>query len=162
MDSHDTLVLIAEIAVGLAGFSSVVVALDNRAVRDWSAVRRFNLRILLQVSAVAIFFSLFPLIFERVIEPPTSWRWACAAYGMVHLIDAGTFALRLPIGADLAPRVTSRAGVLIALCQLSVAALGSLQACEVTYLIVLVWHLSVAALGFALLVYSSDGAGGGP
>jgi hypothetical protein len=162
VESHDTLVLIAEIAVGLAGFSSVVVALDNRAVRDWSVVRRFNLRILLQVSAIAIFFSLFPLIFERVVEPPTSWRWACFAYGTVHLIDVGTFALRLPIDAEFPPRLTSRMGVLIALCQLLVATLGSLQACEVTYLTVLVWHLSVAAMGFALLVYSSDGATGSP
>lgn len=36
------------------------------------------------------------------------------------------------------------------------------SACEMTYLIVLVWHLSIAALGFVLLVYSSDGAGGAP
>jgi len=35
MPSHDTLVLIAEVAVAIAGFSSVVVALDNRAVKNW-------------------------------------------------------------------------------------------------------------------------------
>jgi len=51
MESNDALVLIAELAVAIAGFSSVVGALDNRAVRTWSPFRRHNLRVLLQVSA---------------------------------------------------------------------------------------------------------------
>ncbi len=33
MTSHDTLVLLAELAVAIAGFSSVVVALEAREVR---------------------------------------------------------------------------------------------------------------------------------
>lgn len=159
MQSHDTLVLIAEIAVGLAGFSSVVVALDNRAVRDWSVDRRFNLRILFQVSAMAIFFSLFPLIFERVIEAPESWRWAIAVYGAVHLLDVSTFAVRMPAEIGFGPRFTATGGILLSIGQLAAATLGSFLVCEIVYLVVLVWHLSVAAMGIALLVYSSDGAG---
>jgi len=159
MASHDTLVLIAELALGIAGFSGVVVALDNRAVRDWNMNRRFNLRIMLQVSAIAIFFSLFPLIFERMIEPPGSWRAAVALYGVVHLLDVSTFALRIPPGLEFGPRLTARLGVAIALAQVLTAVFGSLQVCEVAYLLVLVWHLGVGAMGFAVLVYSSDGAG---
>ena len=96
MESHDALVLIAELAVAIAGFSSVVVALDNRAVRDWSPFQRHNLRILLQVSALTIFFALFPLIFQRAMAGPASWKWALGVYGVVHTIDVSSFIRRLP------------------------------------------------------------------
>ena len=57
MENNDALVLIAELAVAIAGFSGVIVALESRSVRSWTPLQRRNLRLLLQVSAVAIFFS---------------------------------------------------------------------------------------------------------
>ena len=155
--SHDTLVLIAELAVAVAGFSSVIVALESRGVRYWSALQRFNLRVLLQVSALAIFFSLFPLILERLVEPPASWRWALSVYGLVHLIDVSSFMWRTPPETGHVHRIFQRIGLLASLASLLVAAFGSLLACEVVYLSVLVWHLAVAAMGFVLLVFGSSG-----
>jgi hypothetical protein len=152
--SHEALALVAEVAVALAGFSSVVVTLENRGVSAWTAIQRFNLRILLQVSALAIFFSLFPLILERVASPP--WRWALSIYGAVHLADVSSFILRRPPQATATHRVTSYLGLLISLVSLAVAALGSPLAAEVTYLGVLVWHLAVASMGFAFLLFDDD------
>ena len=70
MPSNDILVLVAELAVAIAGFSSVVVALGRRPVAEWLPGEQRNLRILLQVSAIAILFSLFPLILQRAISTP--------------------------------------------------------------------------------------------
>lgn len=154
MESRDTVVLIAELAVAIAGFSAVVVAVESRSVRNWSEIQRFNLRILLQVSALAIFFSIFPLIFERVVAPPSSWRWALWLYGFVHLADVSSFLFRSPRNAPVAVKIPMFTGFSMALASLAVAAFGSLLAAEVVYLSMLVWHLAVAAFGFAMLVFS--------
>ena len=125
MESNDALVLIAELAVAIAGFSSVVVALDSRAVRDWTPFQRHNLRILLQVSALTIFFALFPLIFQRVVDNPSSWKWALGVYGLVHTIDVSSFIRRLPKDLPTANRVLPFVGLLVALASLAIATLAS-------------------------------------
>jgi hypothetical protein len=153
MTSHDTLVLVAELAVAVAGFSGVIVAVENRSVASWPDLQRFNLRVLLQVSALAIFFSIFPLILERVIPQPASWRWALWVYGIVHLVDVASFMLRSPAGVGALHSFLQRVGLLVALSSLLVAGLGSLLFAEVFYLGALVWHLGVAAMGFALLLF---------
>ena len=96
MLSTDVLVLIAELAIAIAGFSSVVVALDNRAVRNWDPFQRHNLRVLLQVSALTIFFALFPLILQRAFNGESFWNWALGVYAVVHLVDVTSFLGRLP------------------------------------------------------------------
>ena len=153
MTSHDTLILIAELAVAVAGFSSLVVALQRRDVRNWDAIQRLNLRILLQVSAVAIFFSLFPLLLERVVPQPTSWRWALWVYGLYHVVDVSSFILGSPPQVQIMHRVVQAIGLLIAIGSLIAAAFGSLLVAEVYYISMLIWHLGVAALGFALLIF---------
>jgi hypothetical protein len=159
MTSHDTLVLLAELAVAIAGFSGVVVALEARRVSEWSASRRFNLRVLLQVSALVVFFSILPLILERAIAQPASWRVALWAYGLVHLADVSSFILRRPPGVVGFRRIAQLVGLCFAVGSLSVAAFGSPLHSEVTYLSMLVWHLAVAAMGFASLLFDESDAG---
>jgi hypothetical protein len=159
MTSHDTLVLIAELAVAIAGFSGVVVALEGRGVGEWSATQRFNLRVLLQVSALTIFFSIFPLILERAIEQPVSWRIALWAYGLVHLADIISFIAIRPPGVVGIRRVAQLVGLALAIVSLSVAAFGSFLATEIFYLSMLVWHLGVSAMGFASLIFDDSGRG---
>ncbi len=120
-------------------------------------IQRFNLRVLLQVSALTIFFSIFPLILERVVAQPASWRWALWVYGLVHLTDVSSFILRRPPEMKDRQRVTQHIGLALALTSLAVAALGSLLLAEVVYLSMLVWHLGVAAMGFALLLFGGSG-----
>ena len=152
MESHDALVLIAELAVAIAGFSSVVVALDNRAVRMWSPSRRHNLRVLLQVGALTIIFSLFPLIFQRVIADPVGWQWALAVYGAVHAIGVSSFIWRIPEDLPTANRLLPFVGLAVAVASLVVAYLASPLVAEIFYLCSLFGHLSIAAMGFAFLV----------
>ena len=54
--STDTLTAIASISIAIAGFSGVVVALTGGAAGSFGPVERLNFRILLQVSALALFF----------------------------------------------------------------------------------------------------------
>ena len=152
MPSHETLVLIAEVAVAIAGFSSVVVALDNRAVKNWTDFQRHNLRVLLQVSALTIFFSIFPLIFQRVIDSPDSWKWALGIYAAAHAIDVSSFIRALPADLPTANRILPFVGLSLAIASLFVAWLASPLIAEVLYLCNLVWHLGIAAMGFAFLV----------
>ena len=156
MTSHETLVLLAELAVAIAGFSGVVVAIEARRLSEWSASRRFNLRVLLQVSALVVFFSILPLVLERVIEQPASWRIALWAYGLVHLADVSSFMLRRPATVVGLRRVAQIVGLALAIGSLGVAAFGSLLLSEITYLSMLVWHLAVAAMGFASLLFDDS------
>ena len=159
MESQDALVLIAELAVAIAGFSSVVVALDNRTVKDWTPFQRHNLRILLQVSALTIFFALFPLILQRAVEGPSLWKWALGVYGVIHTIDVSSFIRRLPKNLPTANRVLPFVGLLIALASVSIAIFAPPLAAEVAYLCSLVWHLGIAAMGFAFLVLGEPAGG---
>ena len=138
--------------MAIAGFSSVVVALNNRAVRSWTAFQRHNLRVLLQVSALVIFFSIFPLVFQRVVVSPYSWKWVLGIYAVVHLIDVSTFIRKLPKELPTANRILPYFGLSLAVVSIFVAWLASPLVAEVLYLCNLVWHLGIAAMGFAFLV----------
>ncbi len=150
MPTNDILVLVAELAVAIAGFSSVVVAIGRRPVADWSPGEQRNLRILLQVSGIAILFSLFPLILQRGIDTPAFWNLALAVYGFAHALDVSTFLFRpIPGESQIPPAI----GLTLALFSIAVAALGSATFAEVTYLSVLVWHLGIAGMGFVFLIF---------
>ena len=92
--STGTLTVIASIAVTIAGFSGVVVALTGKTTDSFDAIERLNLRILLQVSSFALLFSLVPLIVHRAVDSETAWRVSMLLYGFVHILDAGFFMLK--------------------------------------------------------------------
>ena len=155
--STATLSVIASIGVAIAGFSGVVVALTGRTADSFGVSERLNLRILLQVSAFAILFSIVPLILNRAMDSDTAWRLAMLIYGLIHVADAGFFTmktrrLRAP---SLPQRFAPLIGLSIAISQVLIALLAPVIAVEVAYLIVLVWHLGIAGMGFAHLVFSS-------
>ena len=155
--STDTLTAIASISIAIAGFSGVVVALTGGAAGSFGPVERLNFRILLQVSALALFFSLLPLILHRAFEPISAWRISMLLYGVAHLVDAGFFVL-MTRSAHAPSRMQNLApvlGISIAACQLMVGAIGSMITIEVMYLLVLIWHLAIAGMGFVKLVFAS-------
>lgn len=160
MLSGDLLVVIAELAVAIAGFSSVVVALDSRAVRDWNPARRYNLRVLLQISALAVFFALLALFLERATEGSGFWNWALGAYGIAHLLDAGSFIRRQPADLPMVNRMGPYVGILLALVQCLVAVLAGLRPAEMVYLASLIFHLGGASMGFGMLIFGRSDSGG--
>lgn len=155
--SAATLSVIASIAVAIAGFSGVVVALTGKTTKSFSALERLNLRILLQVSAFALLFSLIPLILHRALESATAWRLSMLLYGFVHLVDAGFFTVRSVRleSASTVQRLAPAAGFAIAIVQITLCFFGTISLVEVTYLFVLVWHLAIAGMGFVNLIFAS-------
>jgi hypothetical protein len=161
--STDTLTVIASIAIAIAGFSGVVVALTGKSTGDFSRVERLNLRILIQVSSLALFFSLLPLILHRAFEPAAAWRISMLFYGAAHLADTTFFVLRTRSSKARSrlQKLTPLIGFGMALSQLIIGTLGSIVLVEVVYLFVLVWHLAIAGMGFINLVSASRDAGAG-
>ena len=155
--SSNTLTVIASIAVAIAGFSGVVVSLTGRTAGSFSAVERLNLRILLQVSAFALLFSLLPLILHRALEPASAWRVSMLMYGFVHIADAGFFVLKTQrvSARSRLQRLAPTIGFGIAVAQIALGFFGSISLVEVAYLLVLVWHLAIAGMGFVNLIFAS-------
>ena len=157
VQSTDTLTVIASIAVTIAGFSGVVVALTGKTAERFDQAERLNLRILLQVSAFALLFSLIPLILHRVLPLDLSWRVAMLLYGSVHVIDAGFFVLKTGRlqAPSMAQKLAPLVGLTIAVGQLIVGAMAPIGWVEVFYLLVLLWHLGIAGMGFINLTFAS-------
>jgi len=119
-------------------------------VRSWAPLRRRKLRILLQLGGLALFFSLLPLLTYRWAGNPSFWRWALGCYGVVHLADLSTFLFWQPEGAWRAPVYP---GVVFALLQLALAALGGVWTIETMYMVSVAWHIAGAAMGFVFLIW---------
>lgn len=159
--STDTLTAIAGVAIAIAGFSGVVAALPGQSADNFGPLERLNFRILIQVSALVLFFSILPLILHRAFDPNDAWQFSMIFYGLVHLIDSAYFANRA-MNTNAPSRIQKTApiiGLLIATTQLIVGVYANIILVEVVYLFVLLWHLAIAGMGFLKLVFSSHGNG---
>jgi hypothetical protein len=80
----------AQIAVAIAGFAGVVVAVRNESVHDWGRVEKFWLRLLLVNSILPLTFSLVGLLFLAINPvPPATWRW-CSGMAALFLLPYAT------------------------------------------------------------------------
>lgn len=89
MQSHDVASTIAEVAVGLAGFSGLALVLGRRSDR-LTSIEKYRLILLLTPSLLALFLAVAPLaLLETGIRPAVLWR---AASGFQALICLGLVA----------------------------------------------------------------------
>jgi hypothetical protein len=72
--------------------------------------------------------------------------------GAQRRIDVSSFIRVLPAGLPAANRILPYIGLALAAVSIFVAWLASPLVAEVLYLCNLVWHLGIAAMGFAFLV----------
>ena len=93
MEAEGILTTLAEVAIAIAGFSGIVVALQNRTV-DWSETDKLRFSALLQVSFESVFFSFVPIVLY-LMHPsePFVWRWSSGLW-LVYI--ACTVAYRVP------------------------------------------------------------------
>ncbi len=153
MESSEFILTIAGLALGLAGFSGVIVGLNPTPLSQWDPVDKLNFRVLVQVAAVAAFFSLLPFPIHVVFEEERAWRIALLIYGIFHAIDVSTFVLRYPKNTPPINLRIGFVGCLVATLQIVIAFLGGATIIEATYLLGLMWHLCVSFFGFVTLVY---------
>jgi len=125
MQSSELLLTIAQIAIGLAGFSAVIVTLNPKPIREWDVTDRLNLRLLVQVSFVVLFFSLLPLILAIPLEVEDSWFYGLWLYGIYHIVDVSSFLLGMTKATPSIFRLTAFIGVSVAASQVGVALLGT-------------------------------------
>ena len=144
---------IAQIAVALAGFSAIIIALNPKPIHDWELPEQVNIRLLIQISIVVIFFALIPSLL--VISMPINdvWRYSLLGYGLVHTADAGFFLFLKSKFAPTIFRFAATLGLLVGLAQIAVAWLGHDIARESMYVFTLLWHLSIIFMAFILLLY---------
>lgn len=89
MEGAGTLEAIAELAVGVLGFSGIVVALGRRASGEWTALDRRRFFSMIFVGAVVIILSLLPFpLYHAGLRGGVLWGWASAAGGAVALLFA--------------------------------------------------------------------------
>jgi hypothetical protein len=153
VSAHDYLITVAQIAIAIAGFSSIVEALSTRHMNHWTDEERYKFRLLLQVSAVAMFSALLPMILVQILDEPTAWRVALLIYGVVHLMDIGSFVIKLPAGVPSFVKITLGIGLTIIFSQLFIAISNQSSLVVFIYLVALAWQLFIAFLGFAMLLY---------
>ena len=153
MQSTGLLFTIAQIAVGLAGFSAIIVTLNPRPIREWEDTDRLNLRLLIQISIYVIFFSLLPPLLSIPLDNHLVWLCALWGYGLIHIADAGFFLMNLTRDMPSLFRNAAICGVIVAMAQLLVAWQGNDIARETMFVFVLIWHLGVVFMAFVLLLY---------
>ena len=82
-DPVETLRILVEASVAIAGFSGVVVVFGRRATGEWSELERTRIRNLLGTSFTVLFLSLVALLLlHSGIEPKTTWRVGSAAWSV--------------------------------------------------------------------------------
>lgn len=81
MQPSEALSTAAQVAVTLAGFAGIVVVFRPNSIREWSALDKFRLQLLLANSTLPLADALFALLLLAVDPPPSSiWR-CCSAFG---------------------------------------------------------------------------------
>lgn len=154
MDSvSDTLLTLAEIAVGLAGFSSVVVIFKRREGGSWRLedADRFNGMILHAVAAVLL--CLVPMVLE-VFTGAGHAQWV-AASGLLGLQVAGHSAAIVALSSTgpIARWAVLGTGLAVAALQgANALGLGAPPRAG-PYVVGVVWHLVLAGGLFVALVW---------
>jgi len=83
-DPVETLNLLVEAAVAVAGFSGVVIILGRRAIGEWSQIERERFLNLLLTSFMVLFLSLLALVLLHAGTPAaTTWRIGSGLWSII-------------------------------------------------------------------------------
>ena len=165
----ETLSLVAELAIALAGFASIVAVLGRGHGRDNVAMDAARVGGMLEYSLLAAAFALLPaVLFHAGLSENSTWRLCSALFGVSNIIYLTTVLRRLsrirayPLGRGhgfFNPSSASWLALGLALqipavALLFAAAAGWLARPEAAYLWALYVYLCMSALLFLRLVRS--------
>lgn len=153
---RDALLAIAEIAVGITGFSGLIGILTHRERLERTSIEFYRLRWMLDYSLIALGLSLLPfLVFAAGLSEESSWRLSSA-------LAFGGFIVYLPVNRDFLAEFRKRANAperMMGMVDLALQAVlvGNafgfpFKASALPYLGVVYWNLFGAALGFVRLI----------
>lgn len=112
IDVTNALLAVAQVAIGLAGFSAILVALSGKP-HQWTPVDAFRIRLILACSFQSVFLSLIPVALAFFSLPEsTVWKVspliiAIATFADVLLVLSGVYRLSRPERAVLKTAVVS-------------------------------------------------------
>ena len=98
MDVPNALLAMAQVAIGLAGFSAILVALSGKP-HQWKAVDAFRIRNILAFTFQSVFLSLTPFVLAFFsLAEATVWKLslliiALATFAAVLLVLSGVYRL---------------------------------------------------------------------
>ncbi len=91
----DFFLTIAEVSLGLVGFSAVVVAIGQVRGVERSKFQRFTARILIEFGFACLFLSLLPLLLELLgVSSARLWQLCCAGLGVFLITYVTTYVFR--------------------------------------------------------------------
>jgi hypothetical protein len=154
-DEYQTL---SEIAIGLAGFSGIIITLQQKQSYEIVALRRARLGDLLFALLGVVFFSVFPTLIEGVSgDANSALRISQFLFGCYHIYLVSLF-FRAAVGAEFDPTewlmMPFVFGVLFA--QFSTAFGFFAAYIDAAYLLSMVWFLFIAAFNFLLLLLDPE------
>jgi hypothetical protein len=86
LDPVETLMLLVEAAVAIAGFSGIVIVFGRRASGEWDRVERARFKNLLLTSFSVLFLSLLALVLlHGGASPATTWRIGSAIWSVIAI-----------------------------------------------------------------------------
>ena len=153
METSEVIITIAQLAFAVAGLSGVIIALRPQPIKEWTLDDKTSFRIIIQVSLLLVFFSIFPFGMHILFDEDLAWKISLLIYGSVHLLDVISFSIVSLNRKKVRASVMLPPGFVIAFIQIMCGVYGSPEWVEFTYLAVLVWHLFVSIAGFVLLLY---------
>ena len=118
IDVANALLTFAQVGIGLAGFSAILVALSGKP-HQWTPVDAFRIRNILAFTFQSVFLSLMPIVLAFFSLPDSSvWRvsllvLALATLGDVLLVLTGVYRLSRAERAVLRALVVSTVAVIL-------------------------------------------------
>jgi len=151
---------LAEIAVALAGFTGIVVALERRSSPAYSGTNRARLRELLLASLGVLFFVFMPTLLAGAgVGDRWAYRTSQVPFAAYHVLLMALFFRSASITQlALAEWLLLPLGLATILLQL-VTAFGFLSGrLHVVYLFGLLWLLFIACINFVVLLLGDENA----
>jgi len=156
LEPAEILALTAEIAVGIAGFSGVVIVLGKG--NSWTAQEQLSIWAILQASLGALVLSLFPIVLSQFLsESLVAWRVSVAALAAYHLVIFAADMYRIySVTGVVTPLLLFIPGVLISVSTtalLTAIAMGFFSSLIYAgYLLGVFWLLCISVLWFVSII----------
>ena len=161
MPHADDFRTLAEIAIALAGFTGIVVALNGRSPDGRSPIGGARLRALLLESLGVVFFAFMPSLVDSALQNAAlSWQISQLGFALYHLLVLVIF-FRSTGLAHVSVRpdwLVTPFGVAILIAQFTTAAGFFSEHTHFVYFLALMFLLFAAAFDFALLLLARRNA----
>ena len=152
MQSIDTLLSLAEVAITLAGFSAIVVVFKRSTDGRWDEAHADQFHGMVIHAGVAVVFCVLPAVMNVFVQDAaTTLRLCCAILG-VQILAHSVGVMRFST-TKLWGRVALSLGIVVGLLQFGVFTdWGAYREFDL-YLFGIIWHVLQAALLFVMLIW---------